>query len=232
MHPKKLDNFRRFFFSGGDKICPYDVPNIRDLATEAQVPKKAFVSSTLAAFSLVFGLGLGQFISESAVAADLKWTDRNRLAAETWRTVDELYFDRTFNGQDWFKLRQDVVKKNYGSDEELYSSLQTMVSKLGDKYTRYLTPAQYSALLNSARGEFVGIGVELIANDVGGTVIDRVEDGSPAQAAGLRKGDTISNVDGTDTKYLSPEETAAILRCVAQHHLLTSAALHLTHAYL
>lgn len=68
-------------------------------------------------------------------ASDFSWTDRNRLAAETWRAVDEGYFDRTFGGQDWFKLRQEVVKKNYNSDEELYKSLASMVSKLGDKYT-------------------------------------------------------------------------------------------------
>ena len=77
-----------------------------------------------------------------AVSSAMEWTDRNRLAAETWRTVDDIYLDRTFNGQDWFKLRQDAVKRSYSSDEEVYKSLQTMLNKLGDKYTRYLTPAQ------------------------------------------------------------------------------------------
>ena len=43
---------------------------------------------------------------------------------------------RTFNGQDWFKLRQDVVKKNYNNDDQLYTDLKDLLGKLGDKYTR------------------------------------------------------------------------------------------------
>lgn len=153
----------------------------------------------------MFGLSVNAF-----AAAD--WTDRNRLAAETWRAVDEIYLDRTFNGQDWFRLRQDVVKRDYKSDEELYSSLKSMVSKLGDRYTRYLTPAQYSALVNSATGELIGLGAELIADDAGGTVIARMEDASPAKEAGLMQGDRILNVDGVDTSNSSPEEVAAVMR--------------------
>lgn len=88
-------------------------------------------------------------------SAEEVWTDRNRLVAETWRAVDDLFYDRTFNNIDWFKLRQEVVKKSYSSDEEVYSNLKTMLSKLGDKYTKYLSPAQYEALINSAAGIFI-----------------------------------------------------------------------------
>lgn len=90
-----------------------------------------------------------------------EWNDRNRLAAETWRTVDQLYMDRTFNGQDWFKLRQSIVKKTYESDDAVYTAIKDMLSKLGDKYTRYLPPSQYEALMGSAQGQLIGIGVEL-----------------------------------------------------------------------
>lgn len=75
-----------------------------------------------------------------ALAED--FDDRSRVAAEAWRKVDELFFDRTFNGQDWFQLRQKLVKKHYTSDSELFANLKQVFSQLGDKYTRYLTPAQ------------------------------------------------------------------------------------------
>mmetsp|Transcript_32450 Transcript_32450/g.44314 ORF Transcript_32450/g.44314 Transcript_32450/m.44314 type:complete len:114 (+) Transcript_32450:74-415(+) len=99
-----------------------------------QSTKKSFISLVASGF---FSMGvIGLFIPLTPVIAeDVVWTDRNRLAAETWRAVDEGYFDRTFGGQDWFKLRQSVVKKKYTSDNELYQSLSEMVSKLGDKYT-------------------------------------------------------------------------------------------------
>lgn len=149
---------------------------------------------------------------DRCIATAAEWTDRNRLAAETWRAVDEIYIDRTFNGQDWFRMRQEVVKKNYKSDEELFENLKSMLAKLGDKYTRFLTPAQYAALFNSAAGELTGIGAELVTGPTGGTIIDRVEEGTPAQQAGLMKGDVIVNVDGTDASALGPEEVASIMR--------------------
>ena len=59
------------------------------------------------------------------------WTDYNRLASETWRTVDELFLDRTFNNQDWFGIRQKLVKQTYSSNKEVYEALQNSLSKLG-----------------------------------------------------------------------------------------------------
>jgi hypothetical protein len=53
------------------------------------------------------------FGSVASSFGDDSWTDRNRLAADAWRAVDEIYYDRTFGGNDWFKLRQEIVKKNY-----------------------------------------------------------------------------------------------------------------------
>lgn len=144
--------------------------------------------------------------------SDEVWTDRNRLAADTWRAVDEIYYDRSFGGNDWFKLRQEVVKRDYKTDAELYEALSTMLGKLGDKYTRYLPPARYSALMNSALGELTGVGIELLSRDDGKVVISNVQDDSPAQAAGLQSGDVLVNVDGTSTVGLGPEEVAALSR--------------------
>ena len=59
-----------------------------------------------------------------------------KFVAETWRTVDATYLDRTFNGQDWFQIRQDLVKKKYKNFEEAQMEVSNMMSKLGDKYTK------------------------------------------------------------------------------------------------
>lgn len=149
------------------------------------------------------------FIDRPAYA---EWTDRNRLAAETWRVVDRLYLDRTFNGQDWFRLREEVVHRDFPSDEECYQSIQAMLANLNDKYTRYLSPAQYASLLNIAVGQLVGVGIEL-AQELGGAVtVDNVTEASPAHLAGIMRGDAIVSVDSVDTRALSPEEVASLLR--------------------
>ena len=132
----------------------------RTESTPIKFKIKQLITTFVSAFSLTaFAL--------PAYPADDSWTDRNRLASEVWRKVDESYYERTFGGQDWFTLRQEIVKRKYNSDEDVYKALQTMLLKIGDKYTRYLPPAQYNALMNSALGELVGIGVELEATSEG-----------------------------------------------------------------
>jgi len=147
-------------------------------------------------------------------ADESTWTDRNRLAAEVWRKVDESFYERSFGGHDWFSLRQQMVKHSYNSDEELYKRIQDTLQQIGDKYTRYLPPAQYSVLMNSALGELCGIGAELELTSDGRVKIINLQPDSPAAASGLLVGDIIATVDGSDTTGLSPEEVAALLRSV------------------
>ena len=80
-------------------------------------------ATSVALSRIVFSGALAfSYFSSSVPVYGLDWTDRNRLAAEVWRSVDESFYDRTFNGNDWFKLRQDLVKKEYKSDEEVQSN--------------------------------------------------------------------------------------------------------------
>jgi hypothetical protein len=59
--------------------------------------------------------------ADAAISSSAEWGDRNRLSAESWRTVDDLFYERTFNGQNWFKIRQEMVKPKvpFKSDEEV-----------------------------------------------------------------------------------------------------------------
>lgn len=38
--------------------------------------------------------------------------------------MDKLYLDRTFNGQDWFALRQAALKKKYKSTQDVYDAIK------------------------------------------------------------------------------------------------------------
>lgn len=90
-------------------------------------------------------LSVGLFLSASLMptapshaAGYNALTDEQKVVAEAWRLVDYSYLDRTFNGQDWFKLRQDTVHRKYKSVEEARFAIDKMVQTLGDKYTRYV----------------------------------------------------------------------------------------------
>lgn len=48
----------------------------------------------------------------------------NQQTQDVWKRVDKLYLDRTFNGQDWFALRQTAMKKKYKTTQEVYDSIK------------------------------------------------------------------------------------------------------------
>jgi len=75
-----------------------------------------------------------------------------------------------------------------------------MVNALGDPYSQYLTPDAYEALMSTLEGRFGGLGIYIdVAND-GYIVIIAPIKGTPADRAGLRAGDKIATVDGTDIR--------------------------------
>jgi len=80
-----------------------------------------------------------------------------------------------------------------------------------DPYSTYLTPDQLAEVYSQIEGNFVGLGVELKAQD-GGLLIVRVIPRSPAQQGGLREGDRIVAVDGQATRDLSADRAANLLQ--------------------
>ena len=79
-----------------------------------------------------------------------------------------------------------------------------------DNYSAFLTPGQLRDVYSQIEGNFVGLGVELKADD-GALLIVRVIPGSPAARSGLQAGDRITAVDGQQTAALSTDEAAALL---------------------
>lgn len=127
--------------------------------------------------------------------------------------MDKLYLDRTFNGQDWFALRQTALKKKYKTTQEVYDGIKAMLEPLGDPYTRFLVPAQYDSLYGLATGSVAGVGVSLFIDPVTNELtVAEVEKGAPAEAAGLKAGDQLVNVDGQPTKGLLVDDCANLLR--------------------
>jgi carboxyl-terminal processing protease len=143
------------------------------------------------------------------------FTPEQRFVAEAWRTVDNAYIDRTFNHQDWFKMRQVAVSKKYDNMDEARSEVESMLGSLGDRYTRYLPPAKYDSIVNAATGNLYGVGVELAPSKDGDRVIAAdVEPTGPAMRGGLRPGDIFLEVDGVrfDDGRATPDDVALVVR--------------------
>jgi carboxyl-terminal processing protease len=87
------------------------------------------------------------------------------------------------------------------------ASIAGAVASLGDRFSHYLTPAEYHSFGEPA--SFSGIGVE-VAPDPKGLRIVHVFDSSPASRAGLRSEDVIVAVNGRSLAGV-PENTATNL---------------------
>ncbi len=80
-----------------------------------------------------------------------------------------------------------------------------------DSYSAYLTSDQLTDVYSQIEGNFVGLGIELRA-DSGALEIVKVITGSPAERAGIRAGDRITEVDGQATAELSTDQAADLLQ--------------------
>lgn len=202
--PTQTNNLRKIQLHA----CAQDdndfVESFKSIARKSQ---KVLAASVLA--SALF------FQSAPVSAADYNsLTDEQKAVAEAWRIVDNNFIDRTFNKQDWFKIRQDAVKKKYKSMNEAQNEIEKIVGSLGDKYTRYLPQAKYRSIVDSATGTLAGVGVEISTDSKGNVIVADTEPSSPASNAGIKKNDIFIEVDGerfNDGKS-TPDDVAARLR--------------------
>ncbi len=95
----------------------------------------------------------------------------------------------------WDKLSLDYYDKSkLDSQIMLNGAISGLVQSLGDPYTVYLPKVQNNNFKEGLAGQFSGIGAELGMKDKDIIVIAPLN-GSPAEKAGVKPGDTIIKVD-------------------------------------
>lgn len=108
-----------------------------------------------------------------------------------------------------------IVERNFAdqiSSEHLFyqGAIPGMLHTL-DPHSSFVDPAEYREMQRKQRAQYFGVGMEIIM-DGGRAVVARPMPGSPALAAGLRRGDILVGVDGRDTAGLDLGGTANMLR--------------------
>ena len=88
-----------------------------------------------------------------------------------------------------------------------------MLDELGDPYTVYFTPDEFTSFMESMNGSYCGIGVMVQQNpDTKVITIVRVFKTGPSAAAGVRAGDIIVAVDGTDVTSMMLDNVVSMIR--------------------
>jgi len=97
------------------------------------------------------------------------------------------------------KIRKMLEERYIGTiDDEvmLESAIKGYVAGLGDEYAEYYTPEEMANQLDEAMGNYVGIGIYMLVNNVDGTItVSEPMEGSPAKAVGIKANDMIVKVN-------------------------------------
>ena len=143
----------------------------------------------------------------------LAFTDEQKVILQSWRLVNQSYLDSTFNEQNWWKVREDLIKRPLNNREQAYKAIEEMLASLNEPFTRLLRPEQYHNLQISTSGELSGVGLQININPENShlEVVAPLAD-SPAEVAGVQPKDWIMSIDGVDSSTLSLDEAAAKMR--------------------
>ncbi|OVA02280.1 PDZ domain [Macleaya cordata] len=167
-----------------------------------------------------FVVGMILVMSVSVVVSrtpSLALTEENLLFLEAWRTIDRAYVDKSFNGQSWFRYREDALRKEpMNTREETYMAIRKMLATLDDPFTRFLEPEKFKSLRSGTQGVLTGVGLS-IGYPTGfdgstGLVVISSTPGAPAYRSGIMSGDVILAIDGTSTETMGIYDAAERLQ--------------------
>lgn len=155
---------------------------------------KGVLTGVLGAGVIAAGGFLGYVQSDSKETGVLSNSSYTRKINYLESLIDEYYLDEV-------------------NEEELAEGMYAgLFYGLGDPYSRYYTAEEYERANESTEGAYVGIGVLLQKNTEGGVAISYCYEGSPAEAAGIEKGDLISAIDGEDITDLTLTEVSDMVK--------------------
>ena len=84
------------------------------------------------------------------------------------------------------------------NQQRVWGMIEGLAGSLNDPYTFFLPPSDNKLFSDDMSGSFEGVGMEIAVRDAVLTVVSPLK-GSPAEKAGIKSGDKVLKIDGTDT---------------------------------
>lgn len=111
------------------------------------------------------------------------------------------------------EIVEDDFYKDVSEENLVQGAIKGMFSGLGDVYSQYYTKEEFETLKEQTSGSFVGIGVYIspTSDDDYITIIAPIE-GSPAEKSGVKAGDKIMKVDGTNVSADDTDKAISMIK--------------------
>lgn len=87
-----------------------------------------------------------------------------------------------------------------------------LVSRSGDRWSAAYSAEEYEGYRRALGGSYVGVGISVRGLPDGAVAVAAVRPDSPADRAGIRRGDRLRRVAGTEVRGLAVTEVVALLR--------------------
>lgn len=118
---------------------------------------------------------------------------------KAWNTISEKY------------VPASTTAETVTTQDKVYGAIEGLASSLGDPYTVFFPPVESSLFESDIRGNFEGVGMEILAQGGALTVISPLKS-SPAERAGMLAGDRIIKIGEKETSGLTTEDAVQLIR--------------------
>lgn len=173
------------------------------------------VISVLIMGCLTMGWNLFQRMEQGVGLFEKDYESQETVASVQEKTSKVKQIENIINENFLFDVDQSQV------EEYIYKGI---MAGLGDPYSTYYTEEEFSALMEDIEGVYYGIGVQASQSyETMESTIVQVYENSPAEEAGLKKGDIIYEVNGENvqaqdlneivSKIKGEEGTTVHLKC-------------------
>lgn len=151
-----------------------------------------------------------------AVAEDENRFDFFRMFNNNEVIISKEEYDSLKHFQKLAEVYAQIQKFYYEEPDEtrmLDGALWGMLEGLGDNYTFYYSPESWENMWQNDEGNYAGVGIQMLANFTTNVVtISRVFQNTPAEKAGIRKGDILVRVDDLKVTAENMSEAANLMR--------------------
>ncbi|MGK7913711.1 MAG: S41 family peptidase [Synechococcus sp.] len=148
----------------------------------------------------------------SPSSAELRSSPKE-IVDEVWQVVNREFVDGNFNDTDWLARRDELLARDYATEEDAYAEIRIALSGLGDPFTRFLDPDDFSQMQIETAGELSGVGMQLgTVEETEELVVVAPTEGGPAAEAGITTGDILTAIDGESTADMDISQAVNLIR--------------------